>query len=245
MERDDLLNAISGQLDELQQLVKWVIGFGFVATILAIQGNDPITLLNLQLTRTQAFFVISLLYAAACAKGIGHLLRLNYLLANLAPENLMLGFSRLAAHPWLLNPFVPSKIDDWKSPQGSLALSGLVLLFWLCLSGLYALLPDEAWGAPLQILLTESWSKWSTWAQIGLVLGYMAPIGLFVAIGDFALSRVQRVINESAERIPEGQSELRSQLSQLGAALKVGADRGICVGAVFLVSVLVWSRMLQ
>ena len=77
MERADLLDALGGQLDELQGLVKWVLVFAFTATLLAIQGDDPISVLSLNLTRVQAFFVIAILYLAALTAALAHFRRLS------------------------------------------------------------------------------------------------------------------------------------------------------------------------
>jgi len=242
MEHEDLLDALSGQLTALQEIAKWALGFGFAATILAIQGDDPISILNLQLTRTQAFFVISSLYVAACVAAVGRFRRITDLLADLAPEKVKLGYSKLEAHPWLFNPFVLSDFKVWKIPLGAISLFCLVCLFWLCLSSLYALLPDVALQIPLQIVIANSWRDLNTWMQFGLVFVYLAPIGLFVIVGDLAVSSIQDVINESTKRIPDPQVELRDRLLQHRSALKAAASHGIGTGGLILTVVIVWSK---
>ena len=54
---ENITSVIQKHLDNINGIVKWVIGFAFVATILAVQGNDQIKILNLEPTRKQASLI--------------------------------------------------------------------------------------------------------------------------------------------------------------------------------------------
>lgn len=245
MLRADLLNALAGQLDELQSLVKWVLAFAFVATILAIQGDDPISVLNLSLTRVQAFFVIAILYIATCTAALAHFRRLTALMACLAPKEIMIGFGKLEAHKWLLNPFVIERLNAKRTSHGAIALTVLVCLFWLSLASLYALLPREAFRAPLAIIFEYGWRSRTAWAQVGSIFAYMAPVGLFAVIGDFALSTVLQMVAGTADRVPSHQMEFKERLQRYAADLKKVADLGIAIGGMVLLIVMILAFVIS
>ena len=241
MERAALLDALAGQLDELQSLVNWVLAFAFTATVLAIQGDDPISVLNLSLTRIQAFFVLAAVYIAACTAALVHLRRLTTLMASLPSEDIATGFDKLATHPWLFNPFIVDQKNLHPASQGTLALTALACVFWLCLASLYALLPREAMQAPLAIMIEQGFWNGATWAQIGFVLACMAPLGLFVVIGDLALAIILRMINDAAGRAPSAHPEFKAQLEQYAVASKKAADYGIAAGGLVWLAVVLMT----
>jgi hypothetical protein len=239
MQRDDLLDALVGQVDELQGLVKWLVAFAFTATVLAIQGDDPISVLNLSLTRVQAFFVIAAIYVAACTAALAHLRRLTSLLAGLTPQEIATGFSKLSGHKWLLNPFVVEGSHTKYGSHGAFALVALICVFWLCVASLYALLPQEVLRGPLATILTNGIWNAAAWTLIGSVLVYAIPVGLLAGIGYVALETILRMAAESAERVPSDQPDFKGHLQRYAADLQKAGDHGIAAGGMILLLVLI------
>ena len=62
----NIVSVLEKHLDDTRGIVRWAISFGFVATILAVQGQDQIKIFNLEVTSKQAFWVFSAVYFFLC-----------------------------------------------------------------------------------------------------------------------------------------------------------------------------------
>lgn len=238
MDTGDRIEAMTGQMDQVQDQAKWAFGFAFTSTVLALQGADPIDVLGLSLSRIQAFFVIAGLYLASCLAALTHIRRLDVLLSGLPASEVPSALAKLSLHRWILNPLALEASMPGKRAQGAWGWAGLVCVFWLCMVCLYCLLPAIAFRSPLAVIFEQGLFSPAGWLKAAILLGYLAPVGMFAAVGAMALDAVPAMLERSAGRVPAEQADLKSSLLRHAVDLKLAGDVGIGIGGLLLLGVL-------
>lgn len=142
MEQSVILDSLTKHLDALAAVFNYSILLAVLTIWTGLRRKDELEVLGLKLTRHQALFIVSPLYLLLNLTVLILFLRIGdllNLLAPLQPNKFPEGFSRLAAHTWLLNPFAyfgTTRAATWYEGDG---YGLLIVTWWLCNSSLLAL----------------------------------------------------------------------------------------------------------
>lgn len=237
MTPDTIDAALPKHLDEMRSIVKWVISFAFVASILVIQGRAEMEALGVELSRNEAFFIIAVIYIALCVAVAGHAQQIATLLRGVPVERLSASTERLASHEWLFNPYAFYWNGGEYFRPGYWGFVALIATFWLCMACLYALVPgflDTLVFEPR----TDSFFDTMTWSEAVKGVGYAVPVGAFAAIGDLAMKRIIGTYKACAARCVPAEPLLAARFEKVQADLTAASHTGIATGGVVFIAVL-------
>ena len=105
MDQKILLESLTKQLDMLALLFSWMLGLTIPMAYARIKGQEEIEALGARITSRDAFYVAACISFAAQVAMLLSLTRLMTMVGLLNSENVVKGFTRLATHEWVLNPF--------------------------------------------------------------------------------------------------------------------------------------------
>ena len=238
----NIVSVLEKHLDDTRGIVRWAISFAFVATILAIQGQDQIEILNLGITRKQASWVFSAVYFFLCLGVWENIKRIRFHLSNLPTSDFRKVFRNIASHPWLFNPFTHYIYNGKKVKY--YGFTGLIICFWICLSCVSVLMPLEFWGSPLAKFLDEGWKGIESFKWLGKFAYYFAPIGILMLVGYLTLEEILNIFREAKERITSSRdSTLVNEFAQVETDAKKAYDTGIGIGGLVFLALMVSGVM--
>jgi len=242
MEDDqNITPVLEKHLDDMKGIVKWVISFSFVATILALQEQNLIKILSLELTRQQALFVFSAIYLFLCLAIWENLRRMRFHIAKSSISNLERVFQDIASHPWLFNPFTHYIYSERKITY--YGFSGLIVCFSLCFSGVYILVPIASWSSPLADIWRHGWEAWDGMRSLKLLgknILFLLPIGILAYLGYLVVKEVLTIFSEAKERIaPTKDSRLENLLIQVETEIRKAIETGTIIGVLLFFIVIV------
>ena len=244
MSEDQAVEAAKKYIDELKGIMQWALGIAFFAAVLGIQGTKVYKVLDLQLTRNEAFAMLSLLYVAQCSAVMFCVLRLSRLADCVASPHLASFFDRLSHYAPLVNPFASHSL--W-TPSGRLGHWGLtfqVIVFWLGLTSLYSIVTDNrVWlidllrggnTAVAPVALPNTLAAYAR--EIGTALLYMAPVGIVVLIGYFIMLAWLEMPRRAKARAAN--EVVAARFGQLETSFRQAIDAGIAGGGLILIAAL-------
>ena len=134
MNQDLIINALGKHLSALQYVVTWAVIIAFSVGWAGLKNSKELEVVKLKFERRQAFNVATLLYLIANLAVLLLLWRIQALLLSLQDQHFLEGFSTLALHEWLLNPFayVGSNAVASLSTRWSIGL--LIISWWICIT---------------------------------------------------------------------------------------------------------------
>jgi hypothetical protein len=220
LNQEVLVDAIGEHLGSLESYVNAIVLLAVASAWAGIRRSRQIEAFGTKIDRRYAFWVLAPLYLLGNATLLILLLRVGDLLQQLDGAHLIEGFSKLATHPWILNPFSfygPSPTARFYSGEGH---GLLIVVWWLCNASLYTLMDNK-----------RSW--------IARVL-----IGVFLALGLGSMVAIQRVSTLLLVRLSVEDLDLYEAVLRTDFERTLGAAVGIVVGLLaFLGATLLQSRL--
>lgn len=126
-----VIDSLGKNMDSLRSTVGWSLLMVFAFGWASIAGVDPVPALGQEIDKSAAIFIAALVYAFVNVKIYCILLRSRALIELLdATESLTKGFSVVALHPVLANPFACFGMNERARRAGSMGVALLVLLWW-------------------------------------------------------------------------------------------------------------------
>lgn len=205
LDQKALLKSISKHLDSLAASIKWAILFSVTLWWAGLQKQDPIETLGVEVAKQHAFVLGSIAYSAVNAAVLMKLLRLADLMRLVHDESLIDAVTRLATHSWELNPFAYFGPSIFTRTHSCLGVGGLIAVWWMCNSSLYALKPASGL---LEFLL----------------------LGVFLVIGLASLVTIQTICKRVLARTKDSQPELHSLFAATEKERSIFAFVGIFIG---------------
>lgn len=151
MDQEEILDSMKSHLDGLNSVVTWALLLAIVFWWAGIQNEEIIDALGMKIHRGYALWVAVAFYLCINLVLLDHLWRVGDLI-NLTDEaHLSKMISRIALHPWTLNPFsyfgdaIPSRLHSAKG------FGALIVVWWVANSSLYCLSRNVM--SPLGLLL--------------------------------------------------------------------------------------------
>lgn len=231
MELEDLLGAISKHVEELDGNVKWTVGLGCGAAVLALQGGAQIALLGLNLPRQHAFYVLVLLIFGQCLLVRARMRVLKELLLQVNPQHVSIALSRLSVSSSFLNPFA-----FWRRPDGTYyaaglnALSYLSVIYCICVVAVWLLLPPYLRNAPLDFgevwrlpFSSEMWSRY--WSSSVTSAPYGLCLMLLIIGGFLAKETILEILPSLSGRLDAENESLKRHIDEYSALLTRRAAR--------------------
>src|SRR5258708_2240833 len=105
MDQDEILESAKRQLDSLSSVVTWSLLLAVVFWWAGIQHQDSIEALGIKIPTPYALWVAVAFYLCVNLIALDHLWRIGDLLVLTDDSHLTRVVSRIALHPWTLNPF--------------------------------------------------------------------------------------------------------------------------------------------
>lgn len=147
MDQNLLLDAITKHLDALEANVNAIILLAIAAAWNGLRRTRELEALGMKFDRRHAFWILGSAYVVANVAAMISFLRLGDLLSLIENTKFEEAFTRLAVHPWVLNPlshFGGIEVSARVHASGGWGL--LILTWWLCTTSL-ATLMDSKRGA--------------------------------------------------------------------------------------------------
>lgn len=218
MDQNVMLSAIGSHMDSLQSIFAWGAALAAGLYWTALRGDEELEFAGLKFARRDAFHVAAVVYLAATVAVLLLLWRLLALLAMLDDGHFLEGYTTLAVHPWLLNPFAYLGESAEAEMSARWSIGVLIATWWLSITSV--------------ALLYQRRPSWRMLFVPALfyVAGLVTLVLLF-KLYSLNLSRLQLLS-------PGVYSGLKATAGERWAAIFVGTG----VGLLFFVLTLLWQR---
>jgi hypothetical protein len=201
-----LLDAITNHLNALESIYKWAVLVALAVAWAGIRRQQKIKIFDIEIERRQSFYALAALFLLANVTVLVLFIRLGELMSAVGDADFLDGFTRLSTHPWILNPFAYFGDSRWAGLVSSEGFGLLVVIWWLCFSGLHALL-DDSHARYVRFLL-----------------------GAFLFTGLLTMLAIHRVAWIVVDRLHNLHSRLYLDVVGTGWERLVGILLGLCVG---------------
>jgi hypothetical protein len=143
MDTATLIDSLASHVGVMQAIYKWTLVLALAAGWAGLRSKEQVSIAGISFGRRDAFRVLSGLYFVATLGFLVALLRIEAILRLLADDAFVRGYSKLATHSWILNPFGYLG-TAWPAAFGSAAGIGvLILSWWVCLASVFMLRDEE------------------------------------------------------------------------------------------------------
>jgi hypothetical protein len=139
MDAKVLIEAISSQMSVLQGLFTWTLIVAVGVAWAGLREEKEISLGGLVFDRRSAFYVVAALYFAVTLVGLVILWRLEALLILLPDGHFVHGYTKLASHEWVMNPFGYLGTSAAARRSAIWGTGLLIVGWWVCLASVYSL----------------------------------------------------------------------------------------------------------
>nr|VFK23175.1 MAG: hypothetical protein BECKMB1821G_GA0114241_100418 [Candidatus Kentron sp. MB]VFK28350.1 MAG: hypothetical protein BECKMB1821I_GA0114274_100617 [Candidatus Kentron sp. MB]VFK74214.1 MAG: hypothetical protein BECKMB1821H_GA0114242_100235 [Candidatus Kentron sp. MB] len=155
LKQKQILESISRHLDDLMVILRWalLLAVGFWWT--GVHDIDSSSFLGIKIKQTHALWVAIIFYLTINLAVLDRLLRISDLVKLADDENFHDAFSRLALHPWMLNPFSYFGASMMARAHSAKGFGALIIIWWICNSSLYSLANNPI----TQLVLSDSCFK--------------------------------------------------------------------------------------
>jgi hypothetical protein len=209
---EQIVESIKAHLGALQSVTGWGLLLALVAGWAGLRHETIIEVGPLKFPRRQAYHAVAGAYALASLATLALVARLHGLLRLLAKDNFVSGYSALATHSWLMNPF--GYLGTTPLAQASCAASIGLLIFswWLCAASV--------------LLIKAARDKWRY--AVTLLLA-------FLVIGNGILYVLWETYSFTRSRLLEFAPALATGLADSASGRWVGITSGTVAGFVAFV----------
>ncbi|HEY4988174.1 MAG TPA: hypothetical protein VII09_00120 [Opitutaceae bacterium] len=139
MNQDVIVDALGKHLDALQTIFNSIILLAVAIAWAGISRQTEIEALSMKFQRRHAFFIASGLYLIANIVVLTLFLRIGDLFLLLDGPHTSAGFSMLATHTWILNPFSYFGRTLYARLLSAGGPGLLIFTWWLCTASLITL----------------------------------------------------------------------------------------------------------
>jgi hypothetical protein len=130
-----------------------------------LREEKSIQMAGLSFDRRSAFYVVAGLYFCVTVIGLVILWRIEALLRLLPDNELVSGYTKLASHEWVMNPFGYLGTSTAAKLSAIWGIGLLIIGWWVCLASVYSLRGREPWLRslllPFLFYLTGLLSLWA------------------------------------------------------------------------------------
>jgi hypothetical protein len=137
--QDIIVEALGKHLDALQTIFNSIIILAAAIAWAGISHQTEIEALSIKFQRRHAFFVAAALYLIANTVVAILFLRIGDLFILLDRSHIIVGFSTLATHSWILNPFSYFGYSIVPRIHSAGAIGFLIFTWSVCNASLYTL----------------------------------------------------------------------------------------------------------
>lgn len=139
MDANILTDAIGSHMGVLQGLFTWTLIVAVGVAWAGLREEKEIKFAGLTFDRRSAFYVVAALYFAVTVVGLVVLWRVKALLILLPDAEFVTGYTRLASHEWVMNPFGYLGTSDAARLSAIWGTGLLIVGWWVCLASVYSL----------------------------------------------------------------------------------------------------------
>ena len=139
MDTDVVEDAISSHLTLLQDLFTWALILAVAVAWAGLRRDNEISVGALKVERKLSFYVVAFLYLSVTLVGLIVLWRLEALLKILPDAKFVSGYTRLATHEWVMNPFAYLGTSGAANKSAMWGTGILIVGWWVCLASVYSL----------------------------------------------------------------------------------------------------------
>jgi hypothetical protein len=195
LNQDAVVEALGKHLDALQTVFNSIILLAVAIAWAGISHQSEIQALSIKFKRRDAFFVASGLYLIANVVVLILFRRIGDLFVLLDNSHTASGFSTIAIHSWILNPFsyFGSSIVARLCSGGGIGL--LCFTWYLCNASLYTL--DDKLHPSAAKIIMGSFSALGVLSLMAIVSDHqiiIRQVGFHSAIGDqFRITMIERM----------------------------------------------------
>ena len=209
MNQDDVIDSLEKHLDLLSALIRWALLFAVVFWWAGVDRHDVVEAFGMKIQRQQALWVAVVTYIIVNLAVLDSLLRIGDLFQLVDSQNMPKAISRVALHPWTLNPFSyfgSGFVARFHSAKG---FGALIVVWWVGNSSIYSF--TDAPNSLLALLLQ----------------------GAFLVVGLSSMAAINRVYAIVLSRTKRHHSKIHDQLKATRAERNLCAFAGIGIGAAF------------
>jgi hypothetical protein len=125
----------------LADLFTWTLVAALAVASAGMQKKKPseIQIATVSFDRGSAFWVVGVIYFVVTLIGLIVLWRLEALLRLLPDANFVKGYSKLASHEWVMNPFSYLGTTEAARRSASFGAGLLIVAWWFCLGSVVSL----------------------------------------------------------------------------------------------------------
>jgi hypothetical protein len=139
MEQEIIIDALGKHLSSFQYILAWAVIVAFGVGWAGLQNSKELEVVSLKFNRRAAFYVATLLYLMANLATLLLLWRMEALLSSLDDQHFLRGYTTLALHEWLLNPFAYAGSSAIASLSTIWSIGLLIISWWICITSVVVL----------------------------------------------------------------------------------------------------------
>jgi hypothetical protein len=206
MDQKELCDALPKTLDAASDMAYWALLLAVVFLSAGLTGQDPISVLGMNIARANALFCACAFYLFANTAIMIQFLRVGDLLRRVDESHIVVAVTKLATHKWPVNPFAFFGTTFASKVHTSSGFGVLIILWWIGNASLYSLADDP-------------------FTVVGLALQ-----GAFLGIGLMSMLAVERVYKVVPERLGTVAPDLRAEILSTRPYRLVLTFAGIAIG---------------
>jgi hypothetical protein len=185
---EQIVDAIKTHLGALQSITAWALLLALAAGWAGLKGEAIVEVGPLKFPRRQAYHAVAGAYTLASLATLALVARLHGLLRLLGNDHFVSGYSALATHSWLMNPF--GYLGTTPLAQASCAASIGLLIFswWLCVASVVLIRPEGTKrfyvvALPLAFLVIGNGTLYVLWQTYGFTRWRLLDVAPALATG--------------------------------------------------------------
>jgi hypothetical protein len=132
-------DSLVKHLDVIEKSLWWALGIAVIIGWAGIRKADPIDILGMKTTRSDAYFVASWAFVLANLAIVIALLRMADLLKLLSDADFSDAVQKIMTHSFLFNPFSYFGTGLWTRVQSSIGYGLLIVCWWTCYTAIATL----------------------------------------------------------------------------------------------------------
>jgi hypothetical protein len=143
MDQETLVDALTKHLDLLQSYLETTMLLAVAAAWAGVRRAREIEAFGTKFDRRHAFWALAAIYLVANVTVLELFLRIGDLIALIDRTGFPKAFTRIATHPWILNPFASFDHSTVAKVYASEGYGLLIATWWLCNTSLSTLMDDK------------------------------------------------------------------------------------------------------
>jgi hypothetical protein len=213
MNQTILMDAVTKHLDSIASMVNYAILISLAVAWSGLQRREELEALGLKFSRRDAFAVVCPLYLVVNLAILIMFLRIGDLLWLADGGHIDEAVTRLAVHPWIMNPFSYFGTTFSAHSYAGEGLGLLIVTWWLCNSSLVTLVDEPQ------------------------TRGYVILTTVFLLLGLGTMLSIERVYAIALNRLLQSGSHLHDYILRTAPERTFANFLSIAIGVLLLRSV--------